>query len=241
MKISSSLENRKTTPEQSFKGIPRNPKYLPNIIGKIGKAAGEYISMPEQKLFLAATALTFQPLIDLKFADEEKKKDAAIKSASKAIAGGLTGVTIRAAFLKMTERFIGYNKHNKLNKYFFPAKAAEMFQDKSNTALANIRIQQYQKTLGTLFAILFMILVTNSKLDVPITSDLQDLISGIVKENKSWPKSLSDVLKNRGNKIKNKISKIKNTFVDIKNKTNKVIKVLTSTDNDTAEKKESNK
>ncbi len=243
MKISSSLENNKSSPKQSFKGIPKNPRYLPNIVGKIGKAAGEYISMPEQKLFLAATALMFRPLIDLKYADEDKKNDAAIKSAAKAIAGGITGVTIRAAFLKITDHFIGFDKHNKLNMHFFPDKAKEMLQDcqtpGSIPVLAAKRMKQYQNTLGTLFAILFMTFFSNSKVDVPLTSDIQDLITGVVKENKSWIKSISDVTRNRKNKIKNWINTRKDNIINVGKKVKQIINVIRSDDNE--EVKEPNK
>ena len=72
MKISSSFTtiDRKQN-YQSFKGVPPNPKYLPEFVGTLGKLAGDYISMPEQKLFMATTALMLQPLIDLKFAEED--------------------------------------------------------------------------------------------------------------------------------------------------------------------------
>lgn len=200
MKISSSFNRTENSRNnQSFKAIPANPKYIPEMLGKIGKVAGEYVSMPEQKLFLATTALMFQPLIDLKFANEEQKNDAAIKSASKAIAGGLTGVTIRAAFLKITDHFIGFNKHNKLNTHFFPD--ASIHLKETRPEIAKLYMKQYTKTLGTLFAVLFMILFSNSKMDVPLTSDLQDFISGIAKENKSWLTSLKDVKNNRCKKI----------------------------------------
>lgn len=225
MKISSSLSRIDGKEyNQSFKGIPKNPTYIPNAIGKLGKVVGEYVNTPEQKLFLATTAVMLTPLIDLKFADEDKKTDVAIKSVSKAIAGGMTGVTIRAAFLAMTGHFIGFDKHNKLNHHFFPDDAVKLKEN--SPALANIRMNQYCKTLGTLFAVIFMILFSNSKVDVPFTSDMQDLISGVVKENKSWLKSLSDVSKARKGKIKDWFVKKKNFLTNIKNKTEKVIDVL---------------
>lgn len=226
MKISSSFNNiDENNFRQSFqKGIPDKQLYIPNAVGKLGKVVGEYVSTPEQKLFLATTALMFQPLIDLKFADDEKKTDAAIKSASKAMAGGLTGVTIRAAFLKITEHFIGFNKHNKLNRHFFPDDAIQMREN--SPALANVRMKQYCQSLGTLFAVLFMIFFSNSKVDVPLTSDLQDLIGGVVKGNKSWIKSLSDVSQNRKDKIKTWFSKKKNFLLKVKNKTKKIISII---------------
>ena len=225
MKISSSFGNMdKDKSCQTFKGIPEKQFYIPNAVGKLGKVVGEYVNMPEQKLFLATTALMFQPLIDLKFADEDKKTDAAIKSASKAIAGGVTGVTIRGAFIKITEHFIGFHKHNKLNRYFFPDDAAEM--RRTSEALSDVRMKQYCGSLGTLFAVLFMIFFSNSKIDVPLTSDLQDLIGGVVKEDKTWIKSLADVSNNRKEKIKNWFDKKKNFLLKIKNKAVKIMKVL---------------
>lgn len=234
MKISNSFSHpMETGYNQSFKGISKNPVYIPSAIGKLGKVVGEYVNTPEQKLFLATTALMLTPLIDLKFADDEKKTDVAIKSASKAIAGGVTGVAIRAAFLNITEHFIGFDKHNKLNQHFFPDDAIKLKEN--SPALANIRMNQYCKTLGTLFAVIFMILFSNSKVDVPFTSDMQDLITGVVKENKSWLKSLSDVSSARKDKIKNWFVQKKNILTKLKNKTEKVIDALQ--DEPTAENK----
>ena len=225
MKVSSSYERKDGISSYlSFKGIPANPKYLPNAVGKIGKLVGEYVSTPEQKLFLATTALMFQPLIDLKFADEEKRTDSAIKSAAKAMAGGFTGVAIRAFFLKLTEHFIGFDKHNKLNLHFFPDEAIKLKE--ASNAMANVRMKQYCQTLGTLFAVLFMILFSNSKVDVPLTSDLQDIISGVVKDKKSWTKSIVDTCKNRGKKISNWFNKKKDFILKVKDKAKKVIVAL---------------
>ncbi len=230
MKIGSSFDNiiKVKKNETSFKAIPEFPTYLPDFIGKIGKAAGEYISMPEQKLFLATSAVMLQPLMDLKYADKDKKNDAAIKSASKAIAGGLTGVSIRAAFLKITSKYIGFNKHNKLNKHFFPDNARQMRIE--SEALAERRMIQYQRTLGTLFAIIFMIIFSNSKIDVPLTSDIQDLITGMVKENKSFAKSTFDVTINRGKKIKNWFKKRRDFVVNVANNIKRIINIIKNGD-----------
>lgn len=233
MKISSSFNNSADVNGQhvSFKGVvPANPKYIPEAVGKLGKVAGEYINTPEQKLFLATSALMFQPLIDLKYAQEDQEIDSAIKSASKAMAGGITGVTIRAAFLKLTKHFIGFQKHNKMNKLFMPYDAVLMRQKEPE--MAQLRINQYNQTLGTLFAVLFMIFFSNSNIDVPLTSDIQDLISGVVKENKSWLTSLNDVKNNRIKKIKNWFTKKVKFFTSIKEKASKVATVIN--DDDTA-------
>jgi hypothetical protein len=201
MKITQSLNNMgQNYACKSFKqGIPENPIYIPNAVGKLGKVVGEYVNTPEQKLFLALTALIFRPKIDLKCADEDSKVDAAIKSASKAIAGGITGVSIRALFQGITNHYIGFYKHNKLNLGFFPQEAVKIRED--SPALANVRMKQYCDTLGTFFAVLFMILFSNSKMDVPITNDLQDLLTGVVKEKKTWLQSFATVSSNRYEKI----------------------------------------
>lgn len=233
MKISSSFNNSADVNGQhvSFKGaVPANPKYIPEVVGKLGKVAGEYINTPEQKLFLATSALMFQPLIDLKYAQEDQEIDSAIKSASKAMAGGITGVTIRAAFLKLTKHFIGFQKHNKMNKLFMPYDAVLMRQ--KDPEMAQLRINQYNQTLGALFAVLFMIFFSNSNIDVPLTSDIQDLISGVVKENKSWLTSLNDVKNNRIKKIKNWFANKVKFFTSIKEKASKVATVING--NDTA-------
>ncbi len=239
MKINSFPYNntdKKASYQQSFKKNPANPKFIPESIGKIGKVAGKYINMPEQKLFMAVTALMFQPLIDLKFAQDDQKIDSAIKSASKAIAGGLTGVVIRSLFPKFVDRFIGPDKHSLLNKYFLPKAVLDLQNE--NPELVNFRMKQYNKTLGTLFAVLFMVLFSNSKLDVPLTGDLRDLISGVVKENKSWLKSFSDVYDSRCKKINDWIDERKKKLKNIKIKIIKFIKIIIENSSTTVSKEE---
>lgn len=248
MKISSSFNYKynKEIQKQSFKGIPNNPHFMPNILGKVGKLAGEYVSMPEQKLFLATTALMFVPLIDLKFADEDKKTDAAIKSAAKAMMGGLTGVTIRALFLKFMDKYVGLGKHNVINTYLLPPKASELnakltaARNEAEKMVLAKRVKQYNQTMGTIFAILFMTLFSNSKIDVPLTSDMQDLITGVVKENKTWLKSLADVSTARKEKINNWFEKKKKFLSDLNSKFVKIIGIIKEKPN-IVKSKESNK
>lgn len=208
----------------SFKALPDKTIFYPEVVGDIGKWAGEYVSMPEQKLFLATSALMFQPLIDLKFANNDKKIDSSIKSASKAIAGGLTGVTIRALFLKLTDHCIQFDKDNKLQEYFFPADVKALAE--KNPGLATLRLNAYNKTLGSLFAVLFMILYSNSKLDVPLTNDLQDLFSGVIKQDKTWLQSLSDVSQSRGKKIQKWLNKKKDYIIQVKTKIEKITGII---------------
>lgn len=238
MKISSSFKtDDRNRNYQSFKGVPPNPKYIPEGLGKVAKLVGEYVGMPEQKLFMATTALMLVPLIDLKYVEEDKKIDSAIKSASKAIAGGATGVAIRAGFIKLTESLIGFDKNNKFNRHFMPDKLDRL--SLKNPALANLYLSKYTKTFGTFLAILFMVFFSNSKIDVPFTSDLQDLISGVVKDNKSWLQSYSDVRDIRVGKIKKWIDKWKNRFTKVGNKCKKVASVIVEDDSKAKEKNKS--
>lgn len=208
MKISSSLNEKQINPKgQSFKGgVPERPVYLPEFIGKAGKWAGEYISIPEQKLLLASAAFIFQPLVDLKSARDDKKVDAAVKSASKAAAGGITGVAIRVIFDWFFKKNIGFDdigrkKQNFVNDYFFPSKAIDAY--KRNPSLTNKRLQRYSSTLAVMLALLVMSLVTNEKIDVPLTGDFQDFFNGIAKENKTLKRSFLDTISARFKKIKN--------------------------------------
>ncbi len=225
MKIGSSFDNKiKYNCSRTFKGLPPNPKYVPEFVGKAAKMAGEYISMPEQKLLLTLASVALLPLIDLKFAHEDKKVDAAIKSTAKPIACGFTGVTIRAAFIALAVKAIGFGNNNRLNNDFMPKAARKLYQ--TEPLKAKKMLMQYKIALGTLFAMIFMIFFSNAKIDVPLTSDLQDLISGVVKENKSWLQSINDVKNNRLQKIKNWLNKKKQFFDKIKSKLSKLNTVM---------------
>lgn len=233
MKISSSFNKQdRNINSPTFKGVPPKPKYIPEIIGTLGKYAGEYVDSPEQRLFLALATIAFKPLIDLKYADEDKKIDTALKSAAKSAAGGITGVGIRGAFLKLTDKYIGYDiinnnlipKRNRLNTLFLPEIAKEIKVE--SPEIVKLRIKKYSNTLGSLFAIIFMIIFSNSKIDVPLTNDIQDLLSGVVKENKSWIKSLHDVASARGAKIADWFIRKKNIITNIGTKTKDIIDII---------------
>lgn len=236
MKISSSFnyKNRNNIP-QSFKGVPPTYKKIPEVIGNLGKLAGEYVHAPEQKLFLATTALMIVPLIDLKFAEEDKKVDTAIKSASKTIAGGITGVSIRSACVSLAKSLIGFEPHktSKVNMHLLPKAAIDMYN--INPAKAKVRLNSYIETLGTLAAIGIMVGFTNSKIDVPLTSDLQDLISGVVKEDKTWLQSFTDVKNNRVEKIKKWTNKWKQRLNTTGNKIVKAGQILAENPQKTTE------
>lgn len=184
--------------KQSFKAVMLN-----DALGAIGNFASSHVSTPEQKLLTANTALVLQPMIDLKYAKEDKKVDSAIKSASKAMAGGFTGVLIRTAFINLTSSLIDFNKKNIVSKLLFPPAAKKELE--TNAQEAMLKLKSYNKSIGSIIAVAFMVLFSNSKVDVPITSDLQDIISGVVKEDKTWFTSICEVAKSRKNKIQTKL------------------------------------
>lgn len=236
MKIcSTSINNNRNSSVQSFKAIPADYHKLPRWLGAIGKSVGEFVGMPEQKLLLATTALMIQPFVDLKHADPDQKENAAIKSASKAIAGGISGVTIRALVINMmnkhldvTNKGLDSPKVDIIRKYLMPSNALEMY--KTHPSLAIRRMKQYNMTVGSLAAMLVMMLFTNKWFDVPVTAGLQDFISGIVKEKKTWTRSLHDVVEDRRNKIADKIEKTKRNIVNKRNKIKQIILTIKSTD-----------
>ena len=224
---------------QSFKALPPVYKKIPEFIGTMGKYVGEYINTPEQKLFLATSALLFQPLIDLKFAEEDKKVDSAIKSSSKAIAGAMTGVGIRAGFIKCAEYCIGPKsiKRSKehplftkavdfINQNLFPLENQRLRLREENISLANYKLAQYNKTIGTIAAIIFMLAFSNSKIDVPLTSMLQDILTKVVKEKKSWGKSIGEVLSDRKERVKAWFVAKKNKFNIFDDKSKKIVDII---------------
>lgn len=261
MRISSSLNTKdEKTSRQSFKGFPVKNVVLPEVLGDVSKLIGNNIGTPEQKLIVATTASFLRPLIDLKYAEEDKKVDTAIKSTSKAIAGGLTGVTIRAFFISAANALIKFPGAN-----YKPSKEIEVVKAKLEDGLKGVpgttsasakfkrgffsdllmplslerlnteskvesmhRLRQYNNSLGGLIAVLVMAFYTNSKFDAPLTSDFQDIITGVVKEKKSVTKSVTDVAKKRYEIIKNWSTEKKNNINKFFRKSKAIIDIATN-------------
>lgn len=248
MKINSSIDNNyykynknpsfgvvnlkkipKDIPEPLLNKIPEKPVVLSDKIGEFGKWVGEYVGMPEQKLFLATSAFLLQPAIDMKYAEEDKKSDVAIKSASKALAGGITGVTIRILSEKYFRNKIGHTprgrrKDNLLNDYLLP-KYADDLREKSIIEYER-QMKKYCATLGNMCALLIMIFVTNEQIDVPLTSDFQDLFTGVARDNKNWEQSTNDVINSRKTKIKRWFQYQVDYMHSIKDKIRRIIAII---------------
>ena len=227
MKISSISQNttQKRSNNESFKGTP-GTLYLPKAIGEFGKFIGEYVGIPEKKLIQNSTALFLQPHFDLKYAEDDEKTDIAIKSASKAIAGGITGVAIRAGCISFFKKKINFDVRNGsiLKKFLMPEKAEELRQKSEQLALR--RLKTYNETLGTAAAILIMTLFTNKNIDGPLTGAIQDVLAGVIKENKTWPRSIYDTYKKRREKVEKWINKIKDKDRIRREKARKIFEIL---------------
>ncbi len=216
----------------SFKKLPEHPFYMPEIVAKTGKVAGKYIGLPEQKLILSMAALCIQPAIELMTVDDDKKHDAAIKSAAKIIAGAVSGVTIRNITISIAQKYIAIDKDNILKKYFLPDEVNKLIMNKGRVGYEEAvrRLKLYNDVLGTIAALVIMCLFTNKNFDVPLTSDLQDLFSGVIKENKTWIKSLTDVYTARYSKIYNWIDKRKTKVNKVLNKVIELYDVISGKD-----------
>ena len=202
MKISSLQNNKKrdnTSFNASHKGL-----FLPKAIGEFGKIVGEYVSIPEQKLVQSTTALFLQPQIDLKYAEEDKKIDTAIKSASKAIAGGLTGVTIRGLTIGFFKKYIKfYSIEEKMNLSKFASKMDDLFVPKlakelydKKPSLATYQLKKYNETLGTIAAIVIMTMFSNAKITciniVIAVPNIKPITTGLIPSIKAFtPANLS--------------------------------------------------
>ncbi len=86
------------------------------------------------------------------------------------------------------------------------------------------QLDKYNNFLGASLALVTMVLFTNSAIDVPLTSDIQDLLSKIIKEKKNFLTSVGEVCNERKDKIinwfkdrKKDLLKIKGDVVSIKN------------------------
>lgn len=232
MKISSNSQNITTKRDNnmSFKATP-GTIYLPKIVGEFGKFVGEYVGTPEKKLIQNTTALFLQPHFDLKYAEDDEKTDIAIKSASKAIACGITGVTIRSACISFFKKKINFDINNPslLNKLLMPPKAIELKNESKN--LAAKRLASYNSMLGTVAAIAIMTLFTNRNIDVPLTGTIQDIISGVVKNNKTWGESIYDTYSKKKEKVENWLNKIKVNEATRRDKLIRIINILKEKDN----------
>lgn len=141
------------------------------------------ISVPENRLIIGVTALASQPFIDLynKDVDEKTRVVSCARTIAKTVSGIITGVSIRAGFIKLAQNYsvVGDKGVKKAKKFFTPTNA---LSDKTHA------YRQYQNTVGTLLAVVGM-LFTNFLIDAPLTkfltNKLMDRFENTGKQNYS--------------------------------------------------------
>ena len=161
-------------PEHKFNG-ERSEKFL-NWFGR-------NISTPENRLIIGVTALASQPFIDLynKDVDEKTRVVSCARTIGKIVAGTITGVGVRAGFMKLTRNYseLGTVGTKTIKKLFTPPNAPEKM---------TYAYKQYQNAMGMLLAIGAM-LFTNFAVDVPLTNFLTNRLTksflGKSKEGKT--------------------------------------------------------
>lgn len=148
----------------SFRGFTVGPKAA-KALDKIGA-----MQSPSQRLIFGASALALHPVLDKlnPWVDEETRDTSARRSAAKAIACTVTGVTIRELCILSTNALLNNeNLTSKLPKY--------MLKDKNHTA----------GVIGTLMGLGIM-MFTNFIIDVPLTNKLTNLFT---KNSNKKPKN----------------------------------------------------
>lgn len=143
---------------------------------KIIKWFGKNISTPENRIIIGVSALMSQPFIDLynKNVDEDTRKVSFARCIGKNIAGMLTGFTVRAGFIKLTQKFSSLDKTaSKTRRFFTPSKANPKMP---------FAYKQYQNAMGMSLAILGLV-VTNFAIDAPLTNFLTNKINKKMKNN----------------------------------------------------------
>lgn len=160
------------------------------------KSAGLYISSPQNRVILGATALMSQPFIDLhnKHVDDETRKVSMARTVAKIVAGTSTGFLVRHYSIKAVDAFTKNpdKAENFLHSILFPKGISKV------TAKGMI---QYRKALGT-FISLAVMMFTNFAIDAPLTKILTNIF---VKKIKDYDRNITD------KQIMNQLSQVQNT------------------------------
>lgn len=149
------------------------------------KAAG--INSWQQRLALGATAVVFQPMIDManKDVDKETGRISANRSFAKGLIGAATGITIRGGSMKAIEYIL---KNEKMADRLAKITADNKTEAAINKAKDFIKnkggAKQYAGVLGTIAALGIM-LVTNFLIDAPLTNLLTNKMNKKYEESKN--------------------------------------------------------
>ena len=148
-------------PSHDFK----SKTYTDNM-GKIS----DKLSSAEQRLILGATALMFQPFIDLnnKKVDNETRKVSVARTISKIVVGTATGYFIRKGCIKGIAAFSKAPGEG-------VSKLRTIFTPKNITDVTSREFAQYRNAFGTVAALVTM-MFTNFLVDAPLTKFFTNLL-----------------------------------------------------------------
>ena len=99
---------------------------------------------------------------------------------------------------------------------------------RKSRCLANTRLKLYNETLGTIASIVIMTLFTNKNIDVPLTAFFQDIIGGVVKENKTWSRSIYDTCDEKRKKVEAWIKDKETKTLQKKDKIQRIVNIIKS-------------
>ena len=161
---------------------------------KFLSSAGDFSSV-HQRVAIGTSALLFQSLIDYnnKDVDKDTRIVSAIRSATKAVIGTVTGIIIRGAFIRMSN--LKYAKKDASGKMIKEAGKIVLDQQKLDktfgSALRAMKLSQKNVTesleripsvIGTLLALVAMI-ASNFLVDAPLTNLLSDKLETVVNKH----------------------------------------------------------
>ena len=162
-------ENVRRVKQSAFDLLPDVTYNRPKAI-KLIEDIGRDISSAENRLILGVTALMSQPFIDArnKQIDEETRRVSVCRTISKIIVGTATGYMVRKGCIKMIKNWSQLPGEN-VPKY------KTLFTPKSAHSTNTEAFKQYQNALGTVAALMVM-LITNFAVDAPWTKSLTNVL-----------------------------------------------------------------
>ncbi len=147
---------------------------------------GKKWSSPHQRAILGVTAIAIQPYIDWKNknVDEKTRKVAVARTCAKIIAGTLTGVALRAAFIKGIAAMSKTAAEIPANAGNFSKKFKQCLTPKNIDPANKDALAQYRNAMGTILSLVAMIF-TNFLIDAPLTKFLTNKFIGIQEKGEN--------------------------------------------------------
>ena len=144
---------------------------------------GKKWSSPHQRAILGLTAIVMQPYIDWKNknVDEKTRKVSVARTCAKIIAGTLTGVALRAGFIKGIAAMSKTAAEIPANAKPFTKKIKQCLTPKNLDPANKDALEQYRNSMGTILSLAAMVF-TNFLIDAPLTKFLTNKFIGLQKK-----------------------------------------------------------